>query len=93
MDNLDKIRTQVKDLLLEFPETRDSDNLLVVKYFGCYYGWLNEETMLTSWVSLESIIRSRRKLQEDPKYWGNKKVRQYRKRLSSYFAFYYKYMA
>jgi len=58
-------------------------------FFDKYFGWFNADIILSANVSFESITRARRKLQENPIYWGSKKVMQFRKIMQKYYAEYY----
>lgn len=90
MDNI--VFWNIREILIEFPETRDSDKKLIVHYYNIYEWWFNEENVLLSEVKFETIVRFRRKLQEDPRYWWSHKIREARKMLSNIYANFFRYL-
>lgn len=85
MEVIDKVEA----ILTENFETRDNDKLLVIIFFNRYFGWFTTDIVLNTNVSFESITRARRKLQENPIYWGSKKVMKFRRVMQKYYAEYY----
>lgn len=86
-DEIIKIKDVVKELLIQYPETRDNDNLLMLKVWRRQYpGLPNSEfstfanyLVLNKFKSPESIRRSRQKIQEqNPHLRG--KLREQRKK-------------
>jgi hypothetical protein len=79
--NIIKVSSVVKKILIEFPEARDSDELLILKVWGEQEPYLRnirytfvkfaQEFKKGSFHSTESICRARRKIQEEfPQYRG-----------------------
>lgn len=68
---------KVENLLESFPETRDSDRLLVEVYLNFYHGikTLHEYRKTSEAPSLETITRCRRKLQSLGLYLGSESVK------------------
>ena len=70
------IEETVYDLLKDYPETRDDDNLLLVKVWRIYGLEISpelEEKILTCGVKPESIRRSRQFIQASGKFEGTKR--------------------
>ena len=70
MSRLQKIQTQVQDILERFPSTRSNDRLLIrtmyERYYGVdYYDSFGSIMMRTDLPSFESIRRARQKIQAD----------------------------
>jgi Protein of unknown function (DUF3800) len=69
--NYDDVKSKVSNILNRFPDTRNSDKILIQKYWKTYYSELiynNDLISLSSLIELEnpaSIIRSRQKIQND----------------------------
>lgn len=66
---LPKINDNVKTLLEEEPETKGNDKLLIVRYLERFHNAKSIRDILNEDIpSMESITRSRRKLQEKDEY-------------------------
>lgn len=70
MSRVNVIETRVKEILQEYPETRENDNLLYVKYIEEYhYIEFNKNTFVHyeeyGLPSFKSIERSRRRIQNE----------------------------
>lgn len=85
MQNLDNIKENVRKILIEHPETRDDDNLLIWHYwvrfgankiFGEIVGQIlyDYNAAVKNLASPESITRCRRKFHENKEYLGSEKV-------------------
>ena len=99
MDELRKLEDLVRVILREYPDTRNSDNLLYVYVIGYYNEEalkvpLSEYLMYFSDLKIpraESVARVRRKLQEDnPELRATESVRKWRKDNERKFEFYAK---
>lgn len=82
MKNLDK---EVKQVLRDYPETRDSDTELVARVWEVYgLEFTPEQRRLIAVIpKTESITRCRRKLQEQGLYRANRQVEKVRKQKAS----------
>ena len=87
-DNMPKvnvIETRVKEILELYPETRENDNLLYVKYIKEYhYIDFNENVFINyeeyGLPSFKSVERARRRIQnEDGTYKASEKIEEKRK--------------
>lgn len=74
MPRVDVIEIRVKELLEQYPETRNNDNLLYVKYLEEYhYVEFNKNTFVNyekyGLPSYKTIERNRRKIQNEQNYY------------------------
>lgn len=86
LQSLDNIKENVRKILIEYPETRDDDNLLIWHYWGKFsankefrevikdYVLYNYKPAVKNLTSPESITRCRRKFHENKEYLGSEKV-------------------
>jgi|SRR5208283_1195708 len=88
----DKIRVNVENLLIAYPEYRSSDKDLLIAYMTEYFDLRKElntsknphatlKEIIMAMPSFESITRARRDLQEDGSYPAEKHVQEERKLL------------
>ena len=73
MPKVDVIEIRVKELLEQYPETRNNDNLLYVKYLEEYhYVEFNKNTFIHyekyGLPSYKTVERNRRKIQNEQNY-------------------------
>lgn len=74
------VSDSVERILREWPETRDSDNKLIVAFFQLRGANFTRKQMdLLESVSFESIRRSRQKIQEEGRYPATERVKKARK--------------
>jgi hypothetical protein len=87
IDELFTLTTLVEDILIKYPQTRNSDSILYIKVVGYIYPQalsMPFDHVLYSLKDLglptiESVGRCRRKLQaEKPELWSDKQVQKYR---------------
>lgn len=73
MSKINVIETRVKELLEEYPETRENDNLLYTKYIEEYH-------------CFKSVERCRRKIQnEQCKYQASEDIEKGRREAEQYY--------
>jgi hypothetical protein len=86
-EELKTVKKQVYHLLKEFPETRDSDKELFLKFVDVFYkgkevlgeaGWLNFRHLLGILPPFESVRRCRAKIQEEGDFQGKCRDRRLR---------------
>lgn len=91
LKDLNKVQDRVEDILIKYPECRDSDKLLWLAY-NCIYNDLKENLFgyqaFKTWLlknnipMFESLSRARRKIQEHNKdLQGNIEVRREEEKL------------
>lgn len=88
-----KTYDKVLDILIRFPETRNSDKILLVKFWigegviqdtGLFETYSFNMLDFSEATSAESVTRARRKVQElHPELRPNNKVAQYRKEIEN----------
>lgn len=82
---IETCKSKVENVLLKYPDTRDSDKLLWIAYLVKYHGLRNilddyayaafkAMVMDENTPTVESITRIRRKFQEQGKYEGNNRA-------------------
>lgn len=92
MSKINVIETRVKELLEEYPETRENDNLLYTKYIEEYhYVDFNKNTFVHyeeyGLPSFKSVERCRRKIQnEQCKYQASEDIEKGRKEAEQYYS-------
>ena len=70
------LKNKIEAVLAKYPETRDSDKELFIKFAGEYYDCDEEivRDLLEELPNFESIRRYRQKLQEKRLYQGNRRA-------------------
>ena len=81
LNQMKKLKNHIEHILAIYPETRDDDRLLIMKFFELNTNikntvgpaaWAAFETVFLVGPSFESIRRARQKIQEKGKYIGHR---------------------